>query len=92
MKPETLIIWAVIGLIAGWLASAVVGGGSGLIGDIVIGVVGSFVGSLIFQELGWRSPFHGLAGTVFVAFVGAVVLLVALRLIRVVLMPRRRER
>ena len=42
MTPTTLLIWVVIGLVAGWLASAVVGGGYGVVGDIVVGVVGSF--------------------------------------------------
>ncbi|HXJ23541.1 MAG TPA: GlsB/YeaQ/YmgE family stress response membrane protein [Polyangia bacterium] len=82
MTLETLLIWIVVGLIAGWLASAVVGGGYGLIGDIVIGVVGSFLGSLIFRSLHIHSPFSGLAGTILVAFVGAVVLVLVLRLIR----------
>ncbi|AKF84949.1 membrane protein [Myxococcus fulvus 124B02] len=74
-------MWAVIGLIAGWLASAVVGGGYGLIGDIVVGVVGAFLGGFIFRALGAGTPFGGLAGTIFVAFIGAVVLLLILRAI-----------
>ena len=82
MSLETFLIWIVIGLIAGWLASAVVGGGFGLIGDIVVGVVGAFVGGFVFRALHIHSPFGGLAGTIFVAFIGAVVLLLLLRLIR----------
>jgi uncharacterized membrane protein YeaQ/YmgE (transglycosylase-associated protein family) len=82
MGLETLLLWIVIGLIAGWLASAVVGGGYGLIGDIVVGVVGAFVGGFVFRALHISSPFGGLAGTIFVAFIGAVVLLLLLRLIR----------
>ena len=39
MSAETFLLWLVVGLIAGWLASAVVGGGYGVVGDIVIGVV-----------------------------------------------------
>jgi len=81
MSLETILIWIAIGLISGWLASAVVGGGYGVIGDIVIGIVGSFLGGLIFRGLHLHSPIRGLAGTIFVAFVGAVVLLVILRLI-----------
>ena len=66
-----IIAWLVVGLLAGLLASFAVGGvGYGLLGDIVIGIV---------------TPFRGLAGTVFVAFVGAVVLLLVLRALR----PRR---
>lgn len=82
MTLETLLLWIVIGLIAGWLASVVVGGGYGVIGDIVVGVVGSFIGGLIFHALHVRSPFGGLAGTIFVAFIGAVALLIVIRLIR----------
>ncbi len=87
MSVNTLILWGVIGLIAGWLASAVVGGGYGLIGDIVIGVVGAFLGSLLFGRLGIRAPLGGLASTILVAFVGAVLLLLLLRLIRRGLSP-----
>lgn len=78
---ETFLMWIAIGTIAGVLASVVVGGGLGLIGDIVIGVVGAFVGGWIFHALGVHAPLPGLAGTIFVAFIGAVVLLVLLRII-----------
>ena len=81
MSLETILLWAVIGLIAGWLASAVVGGGYGVIGDIVVGVVGAFIGGFIFRALDVGEPFGGLAGTIFVAFIGAVVLLLLLRVI-----------
>jgi uncharacterized membrane protein YeaQ/YmgE (transglycosylase-associated protein family) len=82
MTAETLLIWIVVGLIAGWLASAVVGGGMGVVGDIVIGIVGAFLGGLIFRAMHIGTPFHGLASTIFVAFVGAIVLLLVLRLLR----------
>lgn len=81
MTLETLLLWIAIGLIAGWLASAVVGGGYGLVGDIVVGVVGAFLGGYLFRLTGAGVPFGGLAGTIFVAFIGAVVLLLLLRLI-----------
>jgi uncharacterized membrane protein YeaQ/YmgE (transglycosylase-associated protein family) len=81
MTIEAILLWMVIGLVAGWLASAVVGGGYGLIGDIVVGVVGAFLGGLIFNRAGWGTPFGGLAGTIFVAFIGAIVLLLILRLL-----------
>ena len=78
-----LVTWLIVGLIAGVLASLVMGGtGYGLIGDIVIGIVGAFVGGWLFRQLGVASPLRGLAGTIFVAFIGAVVLLFVLRLIR----------
>ena len=82
MSIETLLLWLVVGLIAGWLASVVVGGGFGLVGDIVVGIVGSFIGGLLFRRLGHGPVFPGLAGTIFVAFVGAVVLLLLIRLIQ----------
>jgi uncharacterized membrane protein YeaQ/YmgE (transglycosylase-associated protein family) len=78
-----ILMWILVGLVAGVLASLVVGGvGYGIIGDIVVGVVGAFLGGLLFREAGWRVPFGGLAGTIFVAFIGAVVLLVILHVIR----------
>ncbi len=78
-----LLTWLIVGLIAGVLASLVMGGtGYGLIGDIIIGIVGAFVGGWLFTQLGVTSPIGGLAGVIFVAFIGAVVLLFLLRLIR----------
>ena len=78
-----LLTWLIVGLVAGVLASLVMGGtGYGLIGDIIIGIVGAFVGGWIFSALGVASPLGGLAGTILVAFIGAVVLLFLIRLIR----------
>jgi uncharacterized membrane protein YeaQ/YmgE (transglycosylase-associated protein family) len=77
-----ILTWLIVGLVAGLLASFVVGGGFGLLGDIVVGILGAFVGGWLFGKLGWSTPFGGLAGTIFVAFIGAIVLLVILRLIR----------
>ncbi|HEX2079249.1 MAG TPA: GlsB/YeaQ/YmgE family stress response membrane protein [Longimicrobium sp.] len=72
-----LLTWLIVGLIAGVLAGLLVGG-VGLVGDIVVGIVGAFVGGWLFRQLGVSTPFSGLAGTIFTAFVGAVVLLVIL--------------
>jgi uncharacterized membrane protein YeaQ/YmgE (transglycosylase-associated protein family) len=83
MTMETFLLWMAIGAIAGFLASAIVGGGYGLIGDIIIGVVGAFVGGWLFRALGWHAPFTGMAGTVVIAFIGALVLLLILRVLRV---------
>jgi uncharacterized membrane protein YeaQ/YmgE (transglycosylase-associated protein family) len=78
-----ILTWIIVGLIAGVLASLVMGGtGYGLIGDIIIGIAGAFVGGWLFAKLGASSPFGGLAGVIFVAFIGAVVLLFVLRVIR----------
>jgi uncharacterized membrane protein YeaQ/YmgE (transglycosylase-associated protein family) len=61
-----LLTWLIVGLVAGVLASIVMGGsGYGLIGDIVIGILGAFVGGWIFDRLGrghtvWRTGWHHL--------------------------------
>jgi uncharacterized membrane protein YeaQ/YmgE (transglycosylase-associated protein family) len=75
-----ILSWFIVGLVAGVLASLLVGG-YGLVADIVVGVVGAFIGGWVFSAMHWRTPFAGLAGTIFVAFIGAVILLVILRLI-----------
>ena len=79
----SILTWIIVGLVAGVLASLVMGGtGYGLIGDIIIGIVGAFVGGWLFSKMGVNSPFGGLAGVIFTAFIGAVVLLFLLRLLR----------
>jgi uncharacterized membrane protein YeaQ/YmgE (transglycosylase-associated protein family) len=79
MDIVTLLL---VGLVAGILAALVAGGGYGILGDIVIGIVGSFLGSWLFRAARIGVPFRGIAGTIFVAFIGAVVLLLILRVIR----------
>lgn len=77
-----VLTWLIVGLVAGVLASFVMGGiGYGILGDIIVGIVGAFVGGWIFAQLGVNAPFGGLAGTIFTAFIGAVVLLFLLHLI-----------
>jgi uncharacterized membrane protein YeaQ/YmgE (transglycosylase-associated protein family) len=82
MTLETFLLWIVIGGIAGFLANAVMRGGYGLGGDIVIGVVGAFIGGWIFHAMRWHAPLAGIAGTVVIAFVGAILLLLPLRMMR----------
>ncbi len=78
-----IVILLVVGFVAGLLASVVVGGtGHGVAGDILVGIVGALIGSWLFGAVGLTSPIGGLPGTIFVAFVGAVVFLVALRVLR----------
>ena len=78
-----ILAWIIVGLVSGVLASLLVGGsGYGLVGDIVVGIVGAFVGGYIFRAGGWHVPFGGLAGTIFVAFIGALVLLVIIHLVQ----------
>ncbi len=76
-----LLWFLIIGLVAGWLAGTLVkGGGFGLIGDLVVGVVGAFLGGFIFSHLGVAAG--GLIGSLVVATIGAVVLLLLVRLIK----------
>jgi len=78
-----IVTWLIVGLVAGVLASLVVGGsGLGILGDIVVGIAGAFIGGWLFREMGWGSPFAGLAGTIFVAFIGSILLLVIVHLIQ----------
>jgi len=67
----------IIGLIAGWLAGIIMKGrGSGLIINLVTGVVGAFVGGFLFSLLGFHA--HGIIGSLITATVGAVVLLLVI--------------
>jgi uncharacterized membrane protein YeaQ/YmgE (transglycosylase-associated protein family) len=77
-----LITWLIVGLVAGVLASLLVGSGGGIIIDMIVGVVGAFIGGWLFSAAGWHAPFSGLAGTIAIAFVGSVILLILLHAIR----------
>lgn len=82
MPLEILFIWLIVGAIAGWLAGTVVrGGGFGLIGDIVVGIVGAFIAGWLFPRLG-LSLASGMVGIILEAAIGAILLLLVLRLIR----------
>lgn len=74
LNPGGIIAWLVIGLIAGWLAGQFVeGGGLGILGDIIVGLVGAFLGGIIAGLLLPGS--YGFWGSLIIAFIGAVVLL-----------------
>ena len=79
-----LLSWIVVGLIAGWLAGQVMkGGGYGLIGDIVVGVIGGLLGGWIASSvLHLGAGVNGInLESILVAFLGAVVLLVLVRML-----------
>ena len=82
MQGQGILVWLLVGLVAGWLASLVLGRGFGLVGDIVVGIAGAFIGEPVLRALGMRAPFHGKVGMIFVAFIGAVLLLLVLRAVR----------
>ncbi|MBN9314512.1 MAG: GlsB/YeaQ/YmgE family stress response membrane protein [Devosia sp.] len=83
MDARSLVIFLVIGVVAGFLASLVVGGGRlGIIGYLVSGVIGSFVGGYLFTalrvNLGVRSP---ILNQIITATVGAIIVVIIARLI-----------
>src|ERR1700738_2871837 len=76
---ESLIWWLIVGLIAGFLASVVMrGGGYGLIGDIVVGLIGAFIGGWLAGVLGIGVGSSSLIVSIVVAFIGACILLAIL--------------
>ncbi len=76
-----LLWFLLIGLLAGWIAGMIMrGGGYGLIGDIVVGILGSFVGGSLFRLLGIAA--YGTLGSIVMAVVGAVVLIAILRMVK----------
>ena len=83
LGTNNLIVVLVVGLVAGWLAAKIVQGtGLGIIGDIIIGVIGAFIGRWLFTYFHFRIGVNFWIDAILTATVGAVVLLVAIRLIR----------
>jgi len=82
MDAQALIIWLIVGAVAGWLAGMVVkGGGYGLIGDVIVGIVGAFIAGWLLPRIGIVIG-GGIIAAIINAFIGAVILLLLLRLIR----------
>ncbi|MBJ9752336.1 GlsB/YeaQ/YmgE family stress response membrane protein [Burkholderia cepacia] len=79
MDVHGLIVWLIIGAVAGWLAGVLVkGGGFGLLIDIVVGIVGAVIGGWLAGLLG--IGFSGILGSIVIAVIGAVILLSVIRL------------
>jgi uncharacterized membrane protein YeaQ/YmgE (transglycosylase-associated protein family) len=82
MTVEALLIWLIIGAVAGYLAGVVVKGyGFGVVGNIVVGIVGAFIASWLFPRLGFF-PSGDVLAQIIAATIGAVVLLVLIGLVR----------
>ena len=82
MDAQALIIWLIVGGVAGWLAGMVVkGSGYGLIGDIIVGIVGALIAGWLLPQVGIAIG-SGIVGAIINAFIGAVILLIVLRLIK----------
>ena len=82
MDAQSLIIFLIVGAIAGWLAGQIMrGGGFGLVGDIIVGIIGAFLAGMLFPRLGLHIG-SGLLGAIISATIGACILLFLVRLIR----------
>jgi uncharacterized membrane protein YeaQ/YmgE (transglycosylase-associated protein family) len=82
MDAQSIIIWLIVGAIAGWLSGMVVrGGGFGLIGDIIVGIIGAVIAGWLLPRIGIFIG-GGFIAAVIDAFIGAVILLIILRLLR----------
>ena len=78
-----IIVWLIFGGLAGWIASKIMGTDAqqGILLNIIVGIVGAFIGSYLFPSLGlWDLP--GLPGAILSATLGAVILLFVIGLIR----------
>lgn len=81
MTLEAIIIFLIIGAVAGWLAGQVVRGiGFGLVGNIVVGIVGAFIAGWLLPGL--NLGLTGILGSIIYAAIGAVILLVIIGLIK----------
>ena len=77
-----IIAWIVVGLIAGWLAGQLMmGGGYGMVVDIILGILGGLVGGWVFGLLG-ISAGGSMIGSIIVAFIGAVLLIGVTRVLK----------
>jgi uncharacterized membrane protein YeaQ/YmgE (transglycosylase-associated protein family) len=82
MDAQGIIVWLIVGAIAGWLAGMVVkGGGFGLIGDIIVGIIGALIAGWLLPQIGIAIG-GGIIAAIINAFIGAVILLIILRLIK----------
>ncbi len=82
MSGESLLVILFVGIIAGWLAGQVVRGtGFGIVGDLIVGILGAFIGSWLLPRLGIHLG-AGVISAIVNATIGAILLLLVVRLIR----------
>jgi uncharacterized membrane protein YeaQ/YmgE (transglycosylase-associated protein family) len=82
LSTESLLVILLVGIVAGWLAGKIVrGSGFGLLGDLVIGVVGAFIASLLFPRLGIQLG-TGIISEIVFSALGAIILLLIVGLFR----------
>lgn len=79
-NPSSIIGWIIVGLIAGWAASHVMGdGGFGILGDLAVGLIGALIGGVIIGFV-WAGT-TGFIGSIVIAFIGACILIWLVRLL-----------
>ena len=82
MSNESLLVFVIVGIVAGWLAGQIMRGtGFGLVGDLILGVLGAFIGTWLLPQLGIHLG-TGLITAIVNATIGAVVLLFLIGLLR----------
>ena len=82
MGVESLLVFIIIGAIAGWLAGLIVSGfGFGLIGNIIVGIVGAFIAGWLFPRIGF-SMGGGILAAIVHATIGAIILLVLVKVLK----------
>ena len=82
LSGESILVILFVGLVAGWLAGKIVQGtGFGIIGDIVVGIVGAFISTLLFPRFGFHLG-GGLVSEIIYSAIGAIILLLIVRLVR----------
>ena len=81
MTITSIILFLVVGAIAGWLAGRIMkSGGFGLVGNIIVGIIGAVIGGYIFNFL--RISAGGFIGSLITALIGAILLLFIIKLIK----------
>jgi uncharacterized membrane protein YeaQ/YmgE (transglycosylase-associated protein family) len=81
MNAQQIIVWLVIGIIAGWLASLIVGGG-GVVRYLITGIIGAFVGGVVFSAAGWKLNLgNEWLDQIVVAALGAIIVVILARII-----------
>ena len=82
LDAQKLIIWAIIGIVAGWLASVVIGGGGGLLRYLITGLIGAFVGGFVFQMAGWKLNLgNEWLDQIVIAAIGAIIVVILARIV-----------
>ena len=82
VDAQKLIIWAIIGIVAGWLASMVVGGGGGMLRYLITGLIGAFVGGFVFQMAGWKLNLgNEWLEQIVIAAIGAIIVVIIARIV-----------